>query len=180
MLLGVLIACSALTVLLAGCTNDPGTAAPTAPGPVASAPISGSGVSDSPSPSATPKLTCDSMLIAGTVEQFAEVGWTSRQDPFYVDNIQLPGGIQCIWGDPEVPSDNVQVYGWAPVTADLAAQVTTELTGQGWKKTADGTATVFTPPENTPMGLAYRLSDGGISVSDTTQGLLLVEWPPAP
>jgi len=169
------------TALVLTACGDDATPPASTPHPAASAPISGSAVDGSPSPTAEAdgEPTCENILPAETVAAFTDTGWTSRQDPFYVGNIELVGGLQCIWGNPEVASDDVQVYGWAPLTSDQAAQVTTELTDQDWTRSDEDGAVYFTAPEGGAMGMAYRLSDGAIAVSDTKQGLLLVEWPPA-
>jgi hypothetical protein len=174
-----LFLCGALALTACGGTDDE-TAPVTTPRPGASAPISGSAVDDSPTPTAdgNEEPTCEGILPAETVAAFTDTGWTSRQDPFYVGNIEMSGGLQCVWGNPEVASDDVQVYGWAPLTSDLAAQVTTELTDQGWTKSAGDDAVVFTSPDDGGMSMAYRLTDDEITVSDTEQGLLLIEWPP--
>ncbi|QAY61079.1 hypothetical protein ET475_14520 [Microbacterium protaetiae] len=181
----------AATAVLAGalaltaCADgDSGTVAPATPEPGASAPISGSQVTSAPSQNAEP--TCDTILPSDTVEDFVDAGWAARQDPFYVGNIELSDGIQCTWGDPKVASDQVQVYGWAPLSAQQSDEITTELIDSGWEK-IDGDGVVYlTAPEEMIMsrdedgyGMTYRLSDHDIAVSDTKQGLLLVEWPPS-
>ena len=62
--------------------------------------------------------TCQTIIPAATATDFADTGLTAREDPFYIAGILLPDGIQCTWGDQSVASDQVQVYGWAPITAD--------------------------------------------------------------
>jgi len=171
---------------LSACADDTATTAPATPIPGASAPISGSGVKDSPAPDADADLSCDGILPADTVKDFTDAGWASRQDPFYVGNIELTGGIQCTWGDPSVASDQVQVFGWAPVTAEQIDEITSELVDSGWKKLDENGVVYITAPEEMIMsrdddgyGMTYRIRDDDIAVSDTKQGLLLVEWPPA-
>lgn len=175
---GVLGACGVL--LLTSCGSTDGGTAATTPGGDASAPITGSQVDESAGPDTAPAdaPTCASILPAETVDAFADVGWTSRQDPFYIGNIAMTDGLQCIWGNPEVASDDVQVYGWAPLDDDLAADVIAELSDQGWERSESDGAVYFTTPEDGPGGMAYRLTDDEITVSDTKQGLLLIEWPP--
>jgi len=180
--IALVIGLGALLTGLTACSGDSGTSAPETPG--ASAPIAGSQVTPTPTVTdaateAPANLSCEGILPAETVEAFTEAGWTSRQDPFYVGNTELSGGLQCIWGNPKVASDDVQVYGWAPITDDQAQQVTDELTAQGWVASEENGATYFVAPDNAPMGMAYRLTDDQLTVSDTKQGLLLIEWPPA-
>ncbi|WEG07451.1 hypothetical protein PU630_09245 [Microbacterium horticulturae] len=176
------LSCGALLVALTACGDDSATSAPATPG--ASAPIAGSQVTptadatdDTVGDPGTP--TCEAILPAETVSAFTDAGWTSRQDPFYVGNTELSDGLQCIWGNPEVASDDVQVYGWAPLSGDEAQQVTDELTAQGWVESEENGAKYFVAPDDAPMGMAYRIAGDELTVSDTKQGLLLIEWPPA-
>jgi len=180
--IAVSLALGAIILGLAACAGESGTSAPATPG--ASAPIAGSQVTPTTAgtdaATDTPAtLSCEAILPAETVEAFTDAGWTSRQDPFYVGNTELTGGLQCIWGNPEVASDDVQVYGWAPLTGDEAQQVTDELTAQGWVESEENGATYFVAPDDASTGMAYRLTDDELTVSDTKQGLLLIEWPPA-
>jgi len=180
--LALALTLGALTIGLTACGGDSGISATATPG--ASAPIAGSQVTPTTAGTdaatdAPAELSCETILPAETVEAFTDAGWTSRQDPFYVGNTELVDGLQCIWGNPEVASDDVQVYGWAPLTGDEPQQVTDELTAQGWVESEENGATYFVAPDDAPMGMAYRLTDDQLTVSDTKQGLLLIEWPPA-
>ncbi|WP_308493697.1 hypothetical protein [Microbacterium terrisoli] len=168
---------------LAGCAAS--TPSPAGSGraqhPAPTQTVSGSG--DNPTPAGDP--TCDTIIPKSTVDAFTAVGWSSRQDPFYVGNIELPGGIQCIWGNEKVPSDDVQVYGWAPITPEQETEVTQELSNSGFQKLSEDGQTYMTATDSMPggardSGMTYRLDDGQILFSDTKQGLLLIEWPPAP
>ncbi len=179
----------AATLALAGCAGSPAPA-PTPTGPVVSG---GSQTQDpsatgAPSPSATPAgpPTCAGIIPADTVDAFTEAGWTSREDPFYVGNIELPDGIQCTWGNAKIASDQVQVFGWAPLDADQARAVKEELLGSGWKEFEENGAVYLTAtgdmvmnPDDDGYGMTYRLDDGQITLADTRQGLLLIQWPPA-
>jgi hypothetical protein len=129
--------------------------------------------------------TCEGIISSVTVDDLTKLGWEARQDPFYVGNIELAGGIQCTWGDPGVASDQVQVYGWAPMDDAVKAEVTKELLDSGWKEFDEDGATYLTAtghmimnPDEDGYGITFRLGDGQISVADTKQGLQLVQWPP--
>ncbi|WP_051191576.1 hypothetical protein [Microbacterium luticocti] len=171
-------------LLVAGCTGEPApTASPTLPL------VTPQNHDASPRPDASPTPvgdpTCERIIPQTTVDAFTQAGWTSRQDPFYVGNIELAGGIQCTWGDATVASDQVQVFGWAPIDAETAGQVEKELLDSGWKEfSEDGavyltaTGTMIMNPDDDGYGMTYRITDGQIIFADTKQGLLLIQWPP--
>lgn len=176
----------AAAVTLAGCASASPAPTATATGraqqPQPTATVSGSG--DNPTPAGDP--TCDTIIPASTVDTFEKAGWVSREDPFFIGNIELPGGIQCTWGDAKVASDQVQVYGWAPITAEQVQEVTSELVDSGWKKFTENDVTYITATgdmilnaDDQGYGMTYAFGDGHITFADTKQGLLLVEWPPA-
>jgi len=184
------IAVAVLAVLiLAGC------AGPSEPAVTPTVPlVSPGGEPDRPAPSITAPAptagsvgepTCESIISKVTVDDLTKLGWKAREDPFYVGNIELPGGIQCTWGDPEVASDQVQVFGWAPLDPSLEAEVKNELLSSGWKELDEDGVTYITAtgsmvmnPDDDGYGITYRLEDGEIALADTKQGLLLVQWPP--
>jgi hypothetical protein len=69
--------------------------------------------------------------------------------------------------------------------ASLEAEVKKELLDSGWKELdEDGvtyitaTGTMVMNPDDEGYGITYRLGDGEITLADTKQGLLLVQWPP--
>jgi hypothetical protein len=185
--IGVVLLLSA-TLALAGCASSATpSAAPTADAtvtvPAPTETVSGSEAPTGPdAPSGEP--TCDGIIPSTTVEAFTKEDWTFREDPFYVGNINLAGGIQCTWGNASVASDQVQVFGWAPMTDAQRGEVEKELVDSGWKKfTEDGveyiTATddMIMNPDDDGYGMTYRFGKGQITFADTKQGLLLVEWP---
>lgn len=165
-------------MLLSGCgaaVHAPRTPAPT--------PSSTAG----PSPAAIPAPTCAGILSPATVHALTKTGWTARQDPFYIGNTRMAGGIQCTWGDPRHPTDDVQVYGWAPTTAARTAAAAKELTATGWRKVTDDQDTCYTAAgdmitgaDSDGFGMTYCFTADHVTVADTRQGLLLVQWPPAP
>ncbi len=69
-----------------------------------------------------------------TIADFESIGWTSRTDPFYIGDSELSDGLQCVWADFEGPAgDHLQMFGWAPITADAATKAEEDLVGQGWR-----------------------------------------------
>ena len=55
------------------------------------------------------------------------MGWTARAEPFRIGELEVAGGVQCIWGDFTTATDHVQIYGWAPISADDADQAQNAL-----------------------------------------------------
>lgn len=130
--------------------------------------------------------TCAGILPPTTVKTLTEQGWTVRRDPFFVGDTRLAGGIQCTWGDAAHPSDDVQMYGWAPSTRAQAASAEKELAATGWRKLTYNNDTCFTAagdmivnPDSDGFGMTYCFGDGHVTVADTRQGILLVQWPSA-
>jgi hypothetical protein len=172
-----------VAVTLSSCAGSP---APTASGSTASArpssPVATPSASEAP-PAADP--TCDTIIPQTTVSSLEDAGWSSQQDPFYIGNTEIPDGLQCTWGDTTVASDHVQIYGWAPITADQADAAKKDLLGQGWREVdVDGAVYItagkdmIMDPDDDGYGMTYRFGDGWVTVADTKQGLVLVEWPP--
>ncbi|WP_456285324.1 hypothetical protein M1D46_08825 [Microbacterium sp. JZ70] len=128
--------------------------------------------------------TCETIIAPALVDQFAELGWTARTDPFYVGPTEVPGGVSCTWGDFEAgATDVVQMYGWAPVEADVSAELQGYLADQGWKREeADG---VVYLTESMPSaewadeqgyGMTYAFGDGWVALADTKSGLAVITW----
>ncbi|QEW03468.1 hypothetical protein [Microbacterium lushaniae] len=175
-------------VLLAGCANEntPQTT-PTTPGPPTSVPTSpaptpsGDGADVDPT-----EPTCETIVPAGVVAEFEKVGWSAQAQPFRIGGIEIPGGIQCTWGDYSVATDHVQIYGWAPIEDAQIQRAQSELIGSGWRReegeggfyVTESTDTVIAPDEN-GYGFTYFFSDAWVTMADTKQGLVLVEWPPS-
>lgn len=128
--------------------------------------------------------TCTGILAPATVRALTAQGWSPRQDPFFIGNARLHGGIQCTWGDAAHPNDDVQVYGWAPVTRAQATKAENELAGTGWRRLTQGDDTCYTAtgdmivnPDSDGFGMTYCFAARQVTVADTKQGLLLVQWP---
>ena len=179
-----LIALSALALsACAGTNGAPGAKTPTSSGR-ASSPVATPDTSTEAPPAADP--TCDTIIPSTTVSALEGAGWSSQQDPFYIGSTEIADGLQCTWGDATVASDHVQIYGWAPIAADQAAAAKKELLDGGWREVdADGKvyitagADMIMDPDDDGFGMTYQFGDGWVTVSDTKQGLVLVEWPPA-
>jgi hypothetical protein len=151
------------------------------PEPVATSPDPEPSPTESRAPAGDP--TCETIIPASTVEDFDSVGWTARAEPFRIGEIELDGGVQCIWGDFTTATDHVQIYGWAPISADQAVDAQDALEAQGWKaeETAEGTfvtesADTTVATDDQGYGLTYLFGDGWVKYADTKQGLLLVTW----
>ncbi|OCG73136.1 hypothetical protein [Microbacterium sediminis] len=183
-----LAAIAALGLALAGCAgeapapaDDPaGGGATTEPAPAATV---------APEPDATPTApaepTCETIISPYVVAEFDDLGWSAREDPFVLGATELPDALQCIWGDLSVASDHVQMYGWAPVDAETAAAAQSTLEGEGWVRLEESGVTYLTEnPEWVVMaddegyGMTYEFGDGWVAMSDTKQGLEIIQWPP--
>lgn len=183
---------AALTLLLAACAPEPGVEGPGAD-PAAPAPTEAPGGDDASGPAdpdATPEPvgdpTCETIIPASVVAQFEELKWTARADEFRIGETVVPDGIQCVWGDHTVASDHVQVYGWAPIDADMAQDAQAALEAQGWlREEADDVLYLTEDPDyaiatdNDGYGMTYEFGDGWVALADTKQGLLIITWPPA-
>lgn len=173
-------------LVLAGCTSptpsgvSPETSAP-APAETAAAP----GESNAPDTVVdTPDATCENIIPAATADDFKSLGWTSQEEPFRIGAKALDDGIQCKWGDTNIASDRVQIFGWAPIDTTEAQTAEQELVASGWKveREADGTYVTENPDWLNGRGvdgygLTYFFGDGFVKLADTRQSLVLVEGP---
>lgn len=147
-----------------------------------------------PEPSNTPTTeppaqadpTCDTIIPPDVVSDLNDAGWSFQEDVFRVGATEIPDGITCTWGDAKVASDNVQMYGWAPLAADEATRQENALVQEGWEREQGDDGVYITENPDTAVntdddgyGWTYLFGDGWVKFADTKQGLLLVEWPPA-
>ena len=147
-----------------------------------------------PEPSAEPTEavaaqdpTCETIISDDVVADFESVGWTARADPFYLGAREVPEGLQCMWADfAGQAGDHVQIFGWAPITEDDAADSQADLVSQGWVREEgdEGVYVTQNPemtiaPDENGYGMTYLFGDGWVIVADTKQGLVLIEWPRA-
>lgn len=180
-----LAALAGTVALLSACAGPEPT--PMGPGAEPSTAPTAS-ASPSPTPIATidpADVTCESMLAADALAEFQENGWTVRQDPFVILDLELPEGTACTWGDFSKPtSDDLVLFGWSPLDADDAADAQEALLAEGWStEEEDGTTIVTEDPafalrtDAEGYGVTYTFGDGWVAVSDTKQGLELITLP---
>lgn len=153
------------------------TTAPTAAQPDATDPA------ETPAASAEP-VTCESLVVADTRDQFDAQGWTAKESPFVIDEVTLEGGMQCDWADYSVESGNFLTFAWAPITAAQATAAENALESQGWTREegADGVYITEDPEQALTVddenyGVTYLFGDGWVIMSDTKQQLLLIDRP---
>jgi hypothetical protein len=186
--IGATLALTAAVLLLTACAQDPGTEPDptdtTVPAPSSPAPEP----SETDPAAADPgDPACETIIPEATVADFESVGWTYEQSAFYIGELEIVDGIMCVWADFDAPAgDHLQLYGWAPITADDAQAAQSSLTGQGWirEESAEGVYITENPETTIAVdaegyGMTYLFTEGAVELADTKQGLLLVEWPKA-
>lgn len=178
----------ASTAALASACSSPATEAEPKPSTTTAtepseAPVAESEPTPTPDVASTGTPTCATIISTRTAEDFESLGWTTLTDVFVVGGVELPGGLQCVWGDFEESPDQVQVFGWAPITDAQAAEAESELVATGWTR-EEGDEGVYitmtgsdTPVDDEGYGPTYLVGDGWIEFADTKQGLVLVAWP---
>jgi len=131
--------------------------------------------------SATP--TCETIIAPSTVAALSEHGWTHREHEFRFGGDVVEGGIQCVWGDYTVPSDNVQVFGWAPIDQAASSAGQQKLLAEGWQRADSDGHVYITENPDTAMatdedgfGMTYEFGDGWVKLADTRRSLILVEF----
>ncbi|CAN7313702.1 hypothetical protein LJR045_001657 [Microbacterium sp. LjRoot45] len=190
----------ALTTLLtltvafaaAGCAPTP-SGTPADPGAQPSAPAGPTEPGSTPTPTVTvpavdpADVTCENLIGADLVEELTDQGWTPREDPFIIGDLELADGTSCTWGDFEqATGDDLLLFGWSPITADEASSVQAALESEGWLR-EEGTEGVYLTEDPSQAiavdedgyGMTYLFGDGWVTVSDTKQGLILIERPGA-
>ena len=93
-----------------------------------------------------------------------------------------------MWADFEGQAgDHVQIFGWAPIAEDAAADAQDELVEPGLdprearrrrlrhREPRDDASR----PTTNGYGMTYLFGDGWVMLADTKQGLVLIEWPRA-
>ena len=177
---GVVLLVAALTAC--GAPAEPrSTPSPDAASPT---PVTTTAPVASPTPQATAApLTCESMISAGTVKALTDAGWTAQPKDFIVGGVDFTEGMLCFWADYNVASDHGQLYGWAPVAEDEAAQAQAGLLAEGWKREDGPDGVYYTEDARYAMGtdedgygMTYLFGDGWVRFADTRQGLILIEW----
>ena len=182
----VLVLAASLAAV-SGCASAAPEAAPDATtAPSAAAP------SATPTPEATNDAaaapsedpTCETIISPAIVADFKALGWTNFQDAFTVGTVTLPEGVQCTWGDLSASAEDVQQFGWAPITAAQAATAEQDLVAEGWRTEDSPEGVYVTESADTAAatdddgyGRTYLFADGWATYADTKQSLLLVQFP---
>lgn len=127
--------------------------------------------------------TCDTLIGESIISDFESVGWTVKTETFYLGSTEIDDGIQCVWADYDgEASDQLQIFGWAPIEDAAAANAQRELEAQGWVREEDGEIVYITENPDTAFardengyGMTYQFRAGEVLLADTKQGLLLIE-----
>lgn len=186
--LRTIVAISAAALLLAGCTSseqpDPVETAPVSA--ETGAPVAGPDPTSSPEATEEPvvELDCASILSPQSVEQFEQVGWTSKQEPFVIAETEQPDGIQCMWADFTVGSGNLLLFAWAPTDDELAASLQSKLIAQGMIR-EEGPEGIyitedarFAPTvDEDGYGFTYLFGDGWVTAAETRASLSFIVRP---
>lgn len=187
-LLAATLAAGLTVFAFTGCASpampDGGTA--TAPAPTGSA-------APAPDPAASPsngatadpvRATCDDIVDTDTLAQLNEQGWTYEQTQLEIAGTTIPDGISCMWADFTVPSGDLLIFEWGPVTAEQAETITAALVAAGGTVIPDAEGDYVTEdPEQSLVtdengyGFTYQFGDGWVAGGDTMQTLLLVHHP---
>lgn len=179
------LAVGALALTLAACAGESTPpSASTAPEPSATATAAPASPSPAPTVDAA-AVTCESLIPADLIDTFAAAGWTVRDDPFRVADIELESGHWCTWGDfAGAASDNVQIYGWAPIDEETAAETQSALVSDGWVREEEDAVVFITENPDTTVstdaqgyGMTLQFGEGWVTVSDTKEGLLVIVLP---
>ena len=182
---GAALILAATALLATACSSaapETDSSASAEPSPTSTAPA------PEPTESEAPEAgdpTCETIIPESTVADFASVGWTASAAPFYLGDLEIADGLQCVWADFAGPAgDHLQLFGWAPIQDKDAAAAQESLIGQGWirEDAADGVY-ITENPETTiatdeqGYGMTYLFTPGAVKLADTKQGLILIDWP---
>ncbi|GGH33911.1 hypothetical protein [Microbacterium album] len=132
-------------------------------------------------PGETP--ACDTIIPTSLAAEFTGFGMTALEEEFRIGEHVIEGGIQCTWGDHDIATDHVQIYGWAPIEPAHAAEMQEYLEAQQWRR-EEGQGFVYltensdfaTTVDDDGYGMTYAFGDGFVLLADTKQGLALVTW----
>lgn len=175
---------TALLVLTA-CAAGTAEAEPSqAPSPVASSPTAESSATPTETPSPAGEPTCEAIIPETTVADYNSVGWSAQAAPFTITGEEIPGGIECVWANFDGPaSDQLHIYGWAPIEQSRADEARERLQAEGWTVEDAPEGVYVTEPAETAVatdengyGITYLFEAGAVKIADTKQSLLLIEW----
>jgi len=130
-------------------------------------------------------VTCENLIDADLVSDLTSRGWTPREDPFVIGDMELSGGLACTWGDFTAETgDNLLLFAWSPISPEDAETARASLASEGWLvEDGDDGAYVTEDPDEAIVvddegyGMTYLFGDGWVTLSDTKQGLVLIERP---
>lgn len=174
------------TLLLATACSSPtqSTGDQQTPVPNATSPTPTPDATETAAPAAEP--TCETIISPSLIAEFDDAGLTVKSEDFRIGELVIAGGVQCTWGNFDVASDHVQIYGWAPITADEARDAEAELLAAGWRRESSDEGVIISESTDTTIspdaqgyGLTYLFGDGWVKHADTKQSLILVTWPTA-
>ncbi len=179
-LVAVTTACAATPTLP---TGTPGGEQPAPGGP--SQPVETPAPEQTVGPVDPADVECETLLDADLVTDLTTRGWTPREDPFFLGDIELTDGISCTWGDFSAETgDNLLLFAWSPITPEQTTAAMTTLRSEGWRveEGAEGTYVTEDPDQAIAVdddgyGITYLFGDGWVTLSDTRQGLVLIHRP---
>lgn len=175
---------AALLVLTACAGSTPEAEPSRAPSPVASSPTAEPSATPTGETAPTADPTCESIIPESTVADYAGVGWTAQASPFTITGEEVPGGIECVWANFDGPaSDQLHIYGWAPIDDATADEARERLQAEGWTIEDTPEGVYVTEPAETAVatdengyGITYFFEAGTVKIADTKQSILLIEW----
>ncbi|MFJ4164610.1 hypothetical protein ACIPY5_03570 [Microbacterium sp. NPDC089698] len=162
------------------------------PSPAPSVKPTSDAKSNAPTPTAPPtsdvtvtapaSMSCETLIPSDTVAALHKQGWAAMKRDFAFGPDPVPGGIECLWSDPAIASDHGLLYGWAPIAGADAKARQEQLVASGWIRedsdrgvyiTADPRASLSQDADG--YGMTYLFGPGWVTVSDTKQGLVLID-----
>ncbi|NYF17235.1 hypothetical protein HDC37_002063 [Microbacterium sp. AK009] len=170
---------------LTACTAETADAQPSqAPSPVASSPTAEPSAPPTEEPAVAADPTCETIIPETTVADYDSVGWSAQASPFTITGEEIPGGIECVWANFDGPaSDQLHIYGWAPIDEAAADRARARLQAEGWTVETDAEGVYVTEPAETAVatdengyGITYLFETGTVKIADTKQSILLIEW----
>jgi hypothetical protein len=181
---------AATVAVVAACAPTTSTPPPATPGAQPTAPAEPEEPT-SPGPEETvgavdpEDVTCEMLLEPELVDDLTSRGWTPREDPFYIGDVELTDGTACTWGDFTAETgDNLLLFAWSPITTEERTTALAALQAEGWttEEGADGLYVTEDPAEAIAVdddgyGMTYLFGDGWVTLSDTKQGLVLIQRP---
>ena len=183
--LAVVIA-AAMTGTLGACAA-PGESTATSTPTRTAAPTATPTQSPTPSPTPTPEpvaATCENITAPDSLARLNEAGWTAvpQDDPWV--GTDLPGSIQCLWGDHSVGNDFVTLIGWAPIDPARADAEIAELLASGEWQREDADEGVYVTSltelflaDEDGYGYTYLFTDGQLKFASSKSELAGVVAP---